>query len=242
MGCGDGTLLKRVYETVRDKSARGKVLAEYPLRMLGLDFNRESLQETDRTLAEIPHLVLPGDIGNPGEIATNLLQIGITDPENILHIRSFLDHDRPFIFPQNKAREQARSHLSYDCISVNPLGELIPPPTAIQSLVEHLQRWAEIVTPYGLIILEVHSLTPDVVYTFLDRCENLHFDAYQAFSMQHLVEADVFLLAAAEVGLFPKPEFSKKYPKTFPFSRITLNWLEKRFYTIDKPISQIYSP
>lgn len=232
MGCGNGTLLKRVYETIRDKSARGKVLAEYPLQMLGLDYNQESLQETDRTLAEIPHLVVPGDIGNPGEIAASLRKIGITDPENILHIRSFLDHDRPFIPPQNQAKEQARSHLPYECVSVNTLGELIPPQTAIQSLVEHLQRWAEIITPYGLIILEVHSLTPDVVYTFLDRCENLHFDAYQAFSMQHLVEADVFLLAAAEVGLFPKPEFSKKYPKTFPFSRITLNWFEKRPYTI----------
>ncbi len=232
MGCGDGTLLKRVYETIRDRSARGKVLGEYPLQMLGLDYNLESLQATDSTLADIPHVVVQGDIGNPGEIAHNLRQVGIHDPENILHLRSFLDHDRPFIPPQNQAQIQGRSHLTYDCVSVYPSGELIPPAVAVQSLVEHLQRWAEVVTKYGLIILEVHSLNPDVVYTFLDRCENLHFDAYQAFSMQHLVEADVFLLAAAEVGLFPKPEFSQKYPQTFPFSRITLNWLEKRPYTI----------
>ena len=30
MGCGDGTLLKRVYETIRSKSARGKQLHQYP--------------------------------------------------------------------------------------------------------------------------------------------------------------------------------------------------------------------
>jgi len=47
-----------------------------------------------------------------------------------------------------------------------------------------------------------------------------------------LVEADVFLMAAAEAGLFAKAGFSKYHPKTFPFARITLNWLEKRAYTV----------
>jgi acyl carrier protein len=105
----------------------------------------------------------------------------------------------------------------------------------VQSLAEHLERWASISTKHGLIILEVHCLEPDVISTFLDKSESLHFDAYHAFSRQHLVEADVFLAAAAEAGLFPKSEFFRKYPNTFPFSRITLNWFEKRPYTIRHP-------
>ncbi|MBW4594596.1 MAG: SDR family NAD(P)-dependent oxidoreductase [Brasilonema angustatum HA4187-MV1] len=235
MGCGDGTLLKRIYQTIKDKSARGKVLHQYPLWVIGCDYNQESLQATERNLTKIPHLTLQGDIGEPVKLVEDLQKLGIKDPENILHVRSFLDHDRPFIPTKDIAREQGRAHLPYQCVSVDKSGSLISPPTAVQSLVEHLERWAEIVNHHGLIILEVHSLDPEVVYTFLDRCENLHFDANQAFSMQHLVEADVFMMAAAEVGLFPKNKFGRKYPKIFPFTRITLNWFEKRSYTIRQP-------
>ncbi|WP_414624618.1 GNAT family N-acetyltransferase [Calothrix sp. CCY 0018] len=235
MGCGDGTLLKRVYETIQSKSARGKVLKQYPLCAIGVDYNEASINATARTLADIPHLVLQGDIGAPEQMITSLKEHGIHDPENILHIRSFLDHDRPFIPPQNLDRVQDRSGLLYQGVYVDPSGELIPPHVMVQSLVEHLERWSRVVTKHGIVILEVHCLEPEVVSKFLDKSINLHFDAYQAFSMQHLVEADVFLMAAAEVGLFPKFELSKRYPKTFPFTRITLNCFEKRPYTIRHP-------
>lgn len=235
MGCGDGTLLKRVYETIQSKSARGKVLHQYPLCAIGVDYNEASITATARTLAKIPHLVLKGDIGDPEQMITSLKSHGIHDPENILHIRSFLDHDRPYIPPQNLEQVQVRSHIPYQGVYVGPSGELIPPHIMMQSLVEHLERWSKVVTKQGLIILEVHCLEPDVVNRFLSHSENLHFDAIQAFSMQHLVEADVFLMAAAEVGLFPKFEFSKRYPKTFPFTRITLNCFEKRPYKIRHP-------
>lgn len=235
MGCGDGTLLKRVYETIRSKSARGKILDQYPLCAIGVDYNEASITATARTLADIPHLVLKGDIGDPKQMITSLKAHGIHDPENILHIRSFLDHDRPFIPPQNLDKVQVRSGLPYQGVYVAPSGDFIPPHIMVQSLVEHLDRWSRVVTKHGLIIMEVHCLEPFVVNRFLDKSENLHFDAYEAFSMQHLVEADVFLMAAAEVGLFPKFEFTKRYPKTFPFTRITLNCFEKRPYTIRHP-------
>jgi amino acid adenylation domain-containing protein/non-ribosomal peptide synthase protein (TIGR01720 family) len=235
MGCGDGTLLKRVYETIQSKSARGKVLDQYPLYAIGVDYNEASITATARTLADIPHLVFQGDIGDPEQMITSMKAHGIHDPENILHIRSFLDHDRSFIPPQNLDKVQARSGLPCQGVYVAPSGDFIPPHIMVQSLVEHLERWSRVVTKHGLIILEVHCLEPNVVNRFLDKSENLHFDAYQAFSMQHLVEADVFLMAAAEVGLFPNFEFSKRYPKTFPFTRITLNCFEKRAYTIRHP-------
>ncbi|MEG4395134.1 non-ribosomal peptide synthetase/type I polyketide synthase [Microcoleus sp. BROC3] len=235
MGCGDGTLLKRVYETIRSKSARGKLLARYPLCAIGVDYNEASITATARTLADIPHLVLKGDIGDPEQMIASLKSHGIHDSENILHIRSFLDHDRPFIPPQNLEQVQVRSHLPYQGVYVAPSGDFIPPHIMVQSLVEHLERWSKVVTKQGLIILEVHCLEPDVVNRFLDKSENLHFDAIQAFSSQHLVEADVFLMAAAEVGLFPNFEFTSRYPKIFPFTRITLNFFEKKPYNIRHP-------
>ncbi|MEN8215012.1 MAG: type I polyketide synthase [Pseudomonadota bacterium] len=232
MGCGDGSLLKRIYETISTQSARGKVLDQYPITMLGVDYNQEALVETSRTLFEIPHRVLHGDVGDPERMIADLAAHGIYDPENILHIRSFLDHDRPYIPPRNLSNVQDRIGLAYQGVYVDTNGQSIPPAAMVQSLIEHLRRWSSVTSKHGLIILEVHCLEPATVHSFLEQSESLHFDACQAFSMQHLVEADVFLMAAAEAGLFAKPDFFNYYPKTFPFSRITLNWFEKRPYIV----------
>ncbi len=232
MGCGDGSLLKRIYETIRTQSARGKVLAQYPITMLGADYNQEALAETARTLFDIPHRVFHGDVGDPERMITDLAAHGIHDPETILHVRSFLDHDRSYIPPANLSNMQERTRLAYQGVYADTNGQSIPPAVAVQSLTEHLRRWSSVISKHGLIILEVHCLEPATVHAFLEQSESLHFDACQAFSLQHLVEADVFLMAAAEAGLFAKPGFFYCYPKTFPFSRITLNWFEKRPYTV----------
>lgn len=236
MGCGDGTLLKRVYDVISQQSLRGKELAQYPITMVGADYNRQSLDITDENLnlAGIPHQVLRGDIGDPKQLVLDLEAQGI-NPKDVLHIRSFLDHDRPFIPPTNLERTQARARLNYEVIDVNDEGELIPSHIAVQGLVEHLSRWSSIMTHHGLLILEVHSLAPAVLHRFLDESESLHFDACQSFSMQHLVEADIFLTAAAEANLFPKSDYFKKYPRIFPFTRISLNYFERRLYSIRHP-------
>ncbi|MBE9227560.1 GNAT family N-acetyltransferase [Phormidium sp. LEGE 05292] len=235
MGCGDGTLLKRVWETIRFRSARGKAIEQYPLLLIGVDYNEASLTASTKTLADLPHIVLPGDIGQPEQMVEDLKAHGIDEPENILHIRSFLDHDRPFIWPEKIEQLEIRKHIPYQGVYVDRSGASIPPHIMIQSLVEHLKKWSSIPTKHGLIILEVHCLEPEIVYQFLNKSENLHFDAVQGFSQQYLIEAGVFLMAAAEVGLFPKINFSAKYPKTFSFTRITLNYFENRPYKIRHP-------
>jgi acyl transferase domain-containing protein/NADPH:quinone reductase-like Zn-dependent oxidoreductase/acyl carrier protein/SAM-dependent methyltransferase/GNAT superfamily N-acetyltransferase len=231
MGCGNGAFLARVYQVIRDKSARRKVLDQHPVTMIGVDYNTKALVATAQTLADIPHLVFQGDIGDPERLVSDFKARGI-NPDEVLHIRSFLDHDRTFIPPADESTIENRAHLPYQGIYVNAAGGLIPPHVMVQSLVEHLRRWAKVVGKYGLILLEVHCLPPALITQFLDQSENLHFDAYHSFSQQYLVEADVFLMAAAEVGLFPKPGFYQRYPRTLPFSRITLNWFEKHPYTV----------
>jgi DNA-binding Lrp family transcriptional regulator len=63
----------------------------------------------------------------------------------------------------------------------------------------------------------------------------LHFDAYHRFAQQLLVNADKYVMAAAQEGLFPEKEFSGRYPKILPYSRITLNYFKKRDYTVRHP-------
>ena len=229
MGCGDGTLLKRVYEVICG-SRRGAVLDKYPLKLIGADINRKSLEQTGLALQGIEHQVIVGDIGDPEGLIDGLRKIGISDPENALHIRTFLDHDRPFISPSSGAA----APLEHDGVYVDRLGREINPNVAYQSLVEHLQRWSSVAGKHGLVVLEVHSLPASTVRAHLSS-ENLHFDAIQAFSGQLMTAADEFLMAAANAGLFARHEFVRNYPKTLPYTRITLNFLESRNYRIRFP-------
>ncbi|MEJ2622359.1 MAG: class I SAM-dependent methyltransferase [Candidatus Thiodiazotropha sp.] len=231
IGCGDGTFLRRIYKTVVEHTERGKVLVEYPLTMIGVDFNEKALAATAKNLHAIDHFVVKGDIGDPEQMERDL-QAQCGNIEDILYIRSFLDHDRPFRYPDNQARIKQREFLNYEAVCVDRQGELIEPAVTVQSLVEHLQRWASIHSRFGIIILEVHCLGAPVVRQYMDESENLHFDAYHAFSQQCLNEASVFVMSAAEAGLIPEFDFSKKYPKTLPFARITINYFRKRAYSI----------
>ncbi len=238
MGCGDGTLLKRVYQLIQTKTRRGEHLEQYPLMLIGADYNQKALSATAATLGSLPHKTIQADIGNPKDFLRDLCSSCVEDTNKVLHIRSFLDHDRPYIPPNDLAqlaqRTEERSHGVY----INHHGQLIPANVAYQSLVEHLSRWSEIIGSSGAMFLEVHSMAPSVIARYLDQCENLHFDAYHAFSGQMLSDADEFLFAAAESGLFPRLDFSRHYPKTLAFSRITLNWFEKREYRLRQALTE----
>ncbi|MBP2000176.1 polyketide synthase PksN [Paenibacillus shirakamiensis] len=232
MGCGDGSLLKKIYEMIRDTTPRGRVLDQFPIQLIGIDFNEKALEETTRTLKDIHHIVLQGNIGNPAQVLKDLEMFGIHDPDQILHVRSFLDHDRPYLAPMDIQKVHARKNIMQDHAYADEQGQEICGADVMQSLVEHLERWSEIIGRHGLLILEVHSLEADTVGAYLSKCESLHFDAYHGFSQQLLVSAEKFIMAAAEVGLFPNSSFFKKYPKTLPFTRITLNQFEKKDYII----------
>ncbi|WP_127530237.1 AprA-related methyltransferase [Paenibacillus kobensis] len=232
MGCGDGSLLKKMVDIIRDKSVRGRYLQEHPLKLIGIDFNEKALEATSRTLQDTDYLVLKGNIGDPQQVIQDLKELGIDDPEQILHVRSFLDHDRPYLPPADTVSAEERSSVRYDEPYVDSEGNEIPAVNVIQSLVEHLDRWSSVMGKHGMIILEVHCLEPQTVRAYMSKCESLHFDAYHGFSQQLLVGAERFLMAASETGLFPNSGFFRKYPKTMPFGRITLNLFERRDYSI----------
>ena len=238
MGCGDGTLLKRVYQLIQTKTKRGEQLDEYPLVLIGADYNQKALLATAATLAEIPHKTIQADIGNPARFLQDLQAAGIENTDKILHIRSFLDHDRPYIAPKDLTQLEQGAEGQAHGVYIDNTGQSIPAKVVYQSLVEHLTRWSEIIGNSGAMFLEVHSMAPKVIARYLDQCENLHFDAYHAFSGQMLSDADEFLFAAAESGLFPRLDYARHYPQTLPFSRITLNWFEKRTYRLRPALTQ----
>ena len=163
MGCGNGTLLKTLYLYVATQTMRGRHLDSHPLTMCGVDFSANSLAETEiaLTAAAVPHGLIIGDIGDPVPMQAALeAKFGVTR-QQVLHVHSFLDHDRPFI-PPSRAAEllEAAIDAASDAVYVNNSrgGELVTPARAFSSLVEHWERWAACLGTHGLLVLEVANL------------------------------------------------------------------------------------
>ncbi len=231
MGCGDGAFLKRVYEIIKEKTARGAQLDEHPVQLIGADYNEKSLEETDRNLSGLPHMVIHGDINDPEQLIADLREKGVADTENILHIRSFLDHNRPYIPPKQKRHEKNSRLIQYSGVYVDGAGNEIPSELMMDNLIEHLERWSKIINKHGIIILESHCLPPKIVHNYFVKTESFYFDAIHSFSGQCMAEAEKFIIAAANTGMFPNNP-PLRYPKIFPFTRITVNHFKNRNYTV----------
>jgi hypothetical protein len=211
MGCGDGTLLEHLYCVIKTRTVRGAVLEKHPLLVVGADFNKVARRITKQRLrkAGIPnHFVIHGDINRPALLAGDLEALG-HDVHNLLHVRSFLDHNRPYLQPANYVRG-TRTGVSTGAFA--HFGEEIPCDELEENLVRHLRRWAPYVGRFGLLILELHTLPPQLTAANLDKTPAVAYDGTHGFSDQYLVELPVFLKCAREAGLQTDPRYQCKFP------------------------------
>ncbi len=234
MGCGDGSLLATIYNIIFN-STHGTAPHANSVLLVGVDLNSAALEQTHNTLQKIgaPHAVLPGDMGDPLTLMRALKDLGATNKDHIIHVRSFLDHDRPYKkATQPCAHHTARNIAPFDShtLHVDPEGHIIPRHHMHADLVQHLRRWREVLGRHGLFLLEVFSQDHSHAQT-RDSSPSFHFDTYHALSHQWLTTPALFLRAAAEAGLFP--EYSPRtYPQRASFVRIALMQLRKKSYRI----------
>jgi hypothetical protein len=89
LGCGDGTLLKRLHVAVASRSRRCPVMDRHPLTLIAADYNTAFLDEARRNLADLPHLTVRAGIGDPSRFIAELAAKGV-EPNRVLHVRSSL--------------------------------------------------------------------------------------------------------------------------------------------------------
>lgn len=222
MGCGDGSFLEHLYFVVKNRCARGAVLDKHPLILVGADFNKVARRVAKQTLrkAGIPSIhVIGGDINRPAQLASDLEELGL-DVHDLLHVRSFLDHNRPYIAPANYIRgsREARSTGAWA-----HFGEEIAADVLEENLLRHLRRWAPYVGRFGLLVLELHTLPPAVTATNLERTPAVAYDGTHGFSDQYLVELPIFLDCAREAGLQADPRHQCKFP-TSELATVSINF------------------
>ncbi|MDN5201949.1 class I SAM-dependent methyltransferase [Fulvivirgaceae bacterium BMA10] len=220
MGCGNGAFIQHLFDVIEQQTLRGKMLEEYPLILVGADYNETALKITKANLiqADIWAKVIWGDIGRPDLLAQDLQERYGVELVDLLNVRTFLDHNRIWEAPKhiNKSRiSNSTGAFAFEGRRIN--NNLVE-----DSLLEHFRKWAPFVSKFGLLVIELHTVPPELVANNLGRTAATAYDATHGYSDQYIVEVDVFTKIMAEAGLYPDQEKFKKFPNS-DLATVTIN-------------------
>ena len=220
MGCGDGTLLKHLHKIITTKTLRGKHLENHPIKIIGADYNKAARIASNITLkkAGIEHSILAGDISDPQSYAEKLKEKFNLDIRKMLNVRSFLDHNRIYTIPVNSFND--RTCNSTGAFSYR--GRWIPNNELKQNLVEHFLSWKVHIGNFGLLILELHTIDPNLASKHIGNTIATAYDGTHGYSDQYIFEIKTMLAAADEAGLSADPNHQAQFPNK-DISTISIN-------------------
>ncbi|MCW4470083.1 class I SAM-dependent methyltransferase [Flavobacterium sp. MFBS3-15] len=224
MGCGNGAFLQHIFEVIDRQTLRGKMLDEYPLFLVGADYNQAALKVTRANLikADIWAKVIWGDIGRPDLLSDDLMENYNIDLKDLLNVRTFLDHNRIWEDPKHVSKDR----VSQSTGAFAYRGRRISNNLVEDNLLEHLQKWSPYVRKFGLLLIELHTIDPMLTAANLGRTPATAYDATHGFSDQYIVEIDVFNKVAAEAGLFPDPTIFRRFPDA-DTATVSINLLKR---------------
>jgi SAM-dependent methyltransferase len=222
MGCGNGAFLQHIFEVIERQTLRGKMLDDYPLFLVGADYNQAALKVTRANLikADIWAKVIWGDIGNPDLLNSDLQENYNIDLKDLLNVRTFLDHNRIWEDPKNKTKDRVSTSTG----AFAHRGVHISNNDVEDNLLEHFMKWSPYVRKFGLLIIELHTVAPELTAQNLGKTAATAYDATHGFSDQFIVEIEVLQKIAAEAGLHSDPDYFKKYPET-DYATVSINLL-----------------
>lgn len=223
MGCGNGAYLQHLFEVIEQRTLRGKLLEEHPLFLVGADYNQAALKVSRSNLiaANIWAKVIWGDIGRPDLLAKDLIENYNIELEDLLNVRTFLDHNR--IWEEPKKVISNRQSTSTGAFAHR--GKHLSNIEVESNLLEHFQKWAPYVKKFGLLVIELHTISPKLTASNLGRTAATAYDATHGFSDQYILEVEAFKQIASEAGLFPEPRHFARFPDT-DLATVSINLLK----------------
>jgi hypothetical protein len=223
MGCGNGAFLQHIFEVIDRQTLRGKMLDDYPLFLVGADYNQAALKVTRANLikADIWAKVIWGDIGRPDLLSNDLRENYNIDLKDLLNVRTFLDHNRIWENPQTITP----GRISKSSGAFAYRGKRIPNNLVEDNLLGHLNKWSPYVSKFGLLIIELHTIAPHLTAANLGKTAATAYDATHGFSDQYIVEIDVLHKICAESGLFPDMTYFRKFPDS-DLATVSINLLK----------------
>jgi len=222
MGCGNGAFLQHIFEVIDRQTLRGKMLDDYPLFLVGADYNQAALKVTRSNLikADIWAKVIWGDIGRPDLLSKDLEENYTIDLKDLLNVRTFLDHNRIWEHPKNVTDRVSTSTGAFAHRGMRISNNLVE-----DNLFEHLKKWSPYVSKFGLLLIELHTINPALAASHLGKSAATAYDATHGFSDQFIVEIDVFNRVASEAGLFPDKTIFRRFPDS-DIATVSINLLK----------------
>ena len=224
MGCGNGAYLEHLYNVIEQQTERGKMLEDYPLFLVGADYNQAALKVTRANLiqANIWAKVIWGDIGRPDLLAKDLQDNYNINLEDLLNVRTFLDHNRIWEQPASVPDD----NISLSSGAFGYRGRRLSNNEVEENLLIHFQKWAPYVKKFGLLVIELHTVPPHLVAENIGRTAATAYDGTHGFSDQYIVELDVFKAVAARAGLHCDPQYESRFPNS-PLASVSINLLKE---------------
>lgn len=222
MGCGNGAFLEHIFYVIERQTLRGKMLEQHPIFLVGADYNDAALKVTRANLikADIWAKVIWGDIGKPELLATDLQENYNIDLKDLLNVRTFLDHNR--IWEEPKHRTPGRISTSTGAFAHR--GKLLANNDVEDNLLDHFNKWTPYVHKFGLLMIELHTVAPELTAANIGRTAATAYDATHGFSDQYILEIDVMHKVAKEAGLLSDPQYFRKFPTT-DYATVSINLL-----------------
>jgi SAM-dependent methyltransferase len=210
-GCGDGALLEALYLAVRERTKRGRRLAERPLLMAGVDPSPVARRMASARLsaAGVPHVVMDGDIGDPAGLERALAARGL-DARDALHVCKSAIHDRAYEGPGPETPERPASPRAGTQQGgvppagagayARPDGSAIPASSVALDLARLFRRWRPVASRHGWLVIEAHAAPAAVLARLIGRTHATVLDATHGYACQYPVEPGVFAWAARAGG------------------------------------------
>ncbi|NMM48123.1 class I SAM-dependent methyltransferase [Marinigracilibium pacificum] len=224
MGCGNGAFLQHLFSVIERHTLRGTLLDEYPLKIVGVDYNEAAIKVSKANLinADIWAKIIWGDIGNPEQLATDLKENYEIELSELLNVRTFLDHNRIWNEPQTKTTRISSSTGAYAYE-----GKRINNNLVAESLKEHIEKWTPYVKKFGLLLIELHTVNPELVAQNIGNTAATAYDLTHGYSDQYILEIDEFLEVVQEAGLIPDMYKFRKFPNT-DYATVSISLLKAK--------------
>ena len=218
IGCGDGTFLKHLYDLIMTKTIRKKHIKNHPLVLIGLDINKKARESSRKKLSNIDSIIINGNISDPKKINESLLKKYNYKLEDFLNCRTFLDHNRIYKEPEGYVNHNINSSGSF-CYK----GNLISSDKIINNFIYHMKSWKPYISNFGLILIELHTLDPDITRNNQGNTLACAYDATHGYSDQYLIEYEVFKKCLHYINLKTTTKYETLYPKTNP--TVSINYI-----------------
>jgi len=221
MGCGNGAFLIHLFDVIESKTLRGKHLDDHPLFLVGADYNKAALKVTRENLinADIWAKVIWGDISDPDLLQKDLIENYTIELKDLLSVRTFLDHNRIWNEPVSflESRSKSTGAFAYR-------GKRLDNNDVERNLKDHFKKWAPYIKKFGLILIELHTISPEITAKNIGKTAATAYDATHGFSDQYILEVDSFLKVINETGLQSDKNYFSKFPDS-NLATVSINYL-----------------